>query len=97
MNGNGIFCVVEKRGAEQGGAIFIKLILLDGTARLFAPAPQTLAEDDGVRRFYEPGEAGRSEADIDARLAKERRFDSDLWIISVEDRDGRHFLDDVLV
>jgi hypothetical protein len=32
-------------------------------------------------------------AETEARLAKERRFDPDLWIVEVEDRDGRSFLD----
>ena len=33
---------------------------------------------------------------VESRLAKEGRFDSDLWIIEVEDREGRHFLDTYL-
>jgi hypothetical protein len=33
----------------------------------------------------------------DAFLAREAEFDSDMWIIEVEDRRGRHFLDDSLV
>ena len=97
LNAQNVFCVVERRGAEQGGAIFVKIVSRDGTVRLFAPAPQNLLEDDGVRRFSELTRPGQSEADIDARLAKEARFDPDFWLISVEDREGRHFLDDVIV
>jgi len=37
-----------------------------------------------------------AEADIEARLTKEIRFDPDLWIIEVEDRAGRNFLDNVV-
>ena len=37
------------------------------------------------------------EADIEARLARETRFDSDVWIVEVEDRAGRNFLDDNVV
>jgi hypothetical protein len=36
------------------------------------------------------------EADIEARLTKEIRFDPDLWVIEVEDRTGRNFLDNVV-
>jgi hypothetical protein len=32
----------------------------------------------------------------DAFLAREADFDSDLWLVEVEDRQGRHFLDDQL-
>jgi hypothetical protein len=30
---------------------------------------------------------------VEERLTKEIRFDSDLWIIEIDDRQGRHFLD----
>jgi hypothetical protein len=33
---------------------------------------------------------------VEERLAREQRFDPDVWIIEVEDRAGRHFLDDVV-
>ena len=32
-------------------------------------------------------------ADAEARLAREVRFDPDLWIVEVEDRDGEPRLD----
>ncbi len=44
-NGEGAFAAVRRRGAEDAGAIFIKLNRLDGTAELFAPAPQTAFDD----------------------------------------------------
>jgi hypothetical protein len=31
---------------------------------------------------------------IDASIARQRGFDPDLWVIEVEDRDGRHLLDE---
>ena len=30
---------------------------------------------------------------MDAALGRQRRFDPDLWVIEVEDRAGRHLLD----
>ena len=32
---------MRKRGAEEAGAVFVKVALLDGTAMLYAPAPQS--------------------------------------------------------
>jgi hypothetical protein len=34
------------------------------------------------------------ERDVDASLSKQRGFDPDLWVIEVEDRQGRHLLDE---
>jgi len=35
-----------------------------------------------------------AEADVDATIARQRQFDPDLWVIEVEDRAGRHLLDE---
>jgi hypothetical protein len=93
-NSEGAFAAVVKRGAEEAGAIFVKVARLDGTADLYAPAPQSsFGEDDTGIRLFEPIFAAAPERDVDARLARERMFDSDLWIVEIEDRAGRHFLD----
>jgi hypothetical protein len=36
------------------------------------------------------------EPDIEAYLARQIRYDPDLWIVEVEDRAGRHFIDQLL-
>ncbi len=38
--------------------------------------------------------ADGGEAEVDAALARQRGFDPDLWVIEVEDRAGRHLLDE---
>jgi|SRR4051794_15751194 hypothetical protein len=91
----GAQAVLRRRGAEEAGAIFIKVSLLDGTGDLYGPAPQTAFDDEPTdRKFVSclPNPA-TAESDIEARLAREIRFDPDLWIVEVEDRAGRHFLD----
>jgi hypothetical protein len=92
----GAFAVVRRRGAEEAGAIFVKVSKLDGSAELYAPAPQSVFEDarPDDRRFVSalPAQQG-SEAEVEARIARELKFDSDLWLVEVEDRAGRHFLD----
>ena len=34
------------------------------------------------------------ESDLDRAIARQRGFDPDLWVIEVEDRLGRHLLDE---
>ncbi len=90
----GAFATLRKRGAEEAGAIFVVLDCLDGRLAVFGPAPQSEAGDDGVRRFKRVHDGewidGASAAQI---VARERKFDSDLWIVDIEDRQGRSFLD----
>lgn len=93
----GASAVVVRHGDDDAGAIFIKVNRLDGTCFLFGPAPAGLSGAESDRKWVgllSPG--GVAEADADAFLAREASFDSDLWLIEVEDRMGRHFLDDQL-
>lgn len=91
----GAFAAVRRRGAEEAGAIFVKVARLDGTAALYGPAPQSEIEESfPADRMFAPVVAdGAPEADAEARIAKEVRFDPDLWLVEIEDRAGRSFLD----
>lgn len=81
--GLGGFAAIEHRGADAAGAIFIRQRHRDGTETLYAPAPQMMVEEDGERRFEKRLE--KVERDIiDEALARERRFDSDLWLVELE-------------
>jgi hypothetical protein len=84
--------VVVHRGDSDAGTIFIAILRLDGTADLYGPAPAGLATDDGERRFERLAER-KSEQDVADRIARERRLDSDIWVVEIEDRDGRSFLE----
>jgi hypothetical protein len=95
----GAFAAVRRRGAEEAGAIFIKLNRLDGTAELFSPAPQAVFDEahPSDRAFTRSlGEAPVPEAKVEERLVREIRFDPDTWIVEVEDKAGRHFLDNLV-
>jgi len=95
--GAGAMATVVRHGDDDAGAIFIKVNWLDGTASLFGPAAAGLASPFGERRWSRCFQAERvSEAEVDARIGRETGFDSDLWLVEVEDREGRHFLDDWL-
>ena len=92
----GIFAAVRRHGADEAGAIFIKVNRLDGNADLYGPAPQaTFDEAQPTDRAFTPALKTLSapEADVEAYLARETRFDPDVWIVETEDRNGRHLLD----
>src|SRR3981189_22309 len=91
----GIVGAVRRRGAEEAGAVFVKVALLDGNAMLYMPAPQAVYDDSRpIERIFTPNSpAPVPEQSVEERLAREIRFDPDAWIVETEDRAGRHFLD----
>src|SRR4029079_17426117 len=85
----GAFAAVRRRGAEEAGAIFIKLNRLDGTAELFGPAPPSAFDEvnlSGRPSSRSLGAAPVPESKVEDRIGREVRFDPDVWIIEVEDR-----------
>lgn len=96
----GVAAVLRRRGAEEAGSIFIKVSRLDGTAVLYAPAPQSAFDEARPLDRAFTATVGRkspaTEADVEAALAREIKFDPDVWIVEVEDRAGRSFLETVV-
>ncbi|MBB3018633.1 hypothetical protein FHR70_001687 [Microvirga lupini] len=88
----GLDAALRKRGSAEAGAIFVKVDHLDGTASLYGPAPQLFLDDSGERLFA-PILQGVMPLDVEERMTRELRFDPDLWLVEVDDRQGRHFLD----
>jgi len=78
---------VTAKGDATAGAVLVKLALLDGTARAYARQTD-LASGARVWVLLTDG----PEADVDALLRRERARDPDLWVIEVEDRQGRTLL-----
>ena len=80
---------VVSHGDDTAGAVMVKSNTLDGQARLF-------------QRGFDPASGSRcwdllaegGEGDIDGTSARQRAVDPDLWVIEVEDRKGRHLLDE---
>lgn len=80
----GGFAAVIKRGSSEAGAVFVILRDRMGGAALFGPAPQTsydTAKPD--ERFFLRHDLP-DEAALEARLEKEKRFDSDIWVVEIE-------------
>ncbi len=88
-----VVAVLRRRGAAEAGAIFVKVDRLDGSADLYGPAPQSLVDEDtGDDRLFTPIMQAASPADVEERIRREIRFDPDLWLVEIEDRQGRAFV-----
>lgn len=80
---------VTAHGDDTGGAVLVKLNTLDGQARAFTRSFDLMTGD----RTWVPLAEGE-ERSVDEAVARQRGFDPDLWVIEVEDRQGRHLLDE---
>lgn len=92
----GAFAVVRRRGAEEAGAIFVRICRLDGRSDLFGPAPQSTIDSGlGADRSFTPSlpELPAPDAAVETYLARELKVDPDIWIVEVEQPSGRNFLD----
>ena len=93
VNRDGVAAVLRRRGAAEAGAVYIKLDCLDGRAALLGPAPQMEADGLGDRCFLRLHKDGWIDpVEAEARLRREIEFDSDLWIVEVENRAGDAFV-----
>lgn len=85
---DGAFAVVVHKGDPRGGAVLVKVVnRRAGECRLYAAATR----GEGERIWMQPL-ASTAEADLDAYVDRQRRYDPDLWLVEIEDLQGRHFL-----
>ena len=80
---------ITKKGDATAGAVLVKLNTLDGRATAYQRSFDLMTGD---RTWVVLSEG--AEPDVDAALMRQKSFDPDLWVIEVEDRDGRHLLDE---
>lgn len=81
---------VVARGDATAGAVLVKMNTLDGQAEVFQRSFDLMS---GERAWVTL--AVGDEADVDASIAKQRDFDRDLWVLEVEDRQGRNLLEEI--
>ncbi|SLN45234.1 DUF1491 family protein [Roseisalinus antarcticus] len=79
---------VVARGDATSGAVMVKCATLDGRATCHE---RLMDLQTGGRRW--DCVVDGPEAEVDARIARARARDPDLWVIEVESREGRHLLD----
>lgn len=84
----GAYATVVKKGDERAGSVIVKAYdTSTRTARLYTEAFGT----DGDRLWIQPVTSDR-ESELDAYIARQRGYDPDLWVVEIEDRQGRHFI-----
>jgi hypothetical protein len=80
---------VTAKGDATAGAVLVKQSPLDGTACAWQRSFDLMS---GGRVWVVLSEG--PEAEVDDVIARQRKFDPDLWVIEVEDRTGHHLLEE---
>lgn len=84
---------VVRKGSEEAGAVLLKVSRLDGTCYLLEQARR--GEGDLV--WLKPLGDSVDDARAATYFERQLRFDPDLWIVEIEDRAGRSFVDEPIV
>lgn len=83
----GATATVVRKGDARAGTVIVKAYnTSDRTAQVYSEA----FGPDGERLWIQPLKG--TETEIDAYLERQRSYDPDIWIVEVEDRQGRHFI-----
>jgi len=91
---NNVSAMVVRRGDRDAGNVLIKLNLLDGRASVLEPAMGL----DGARIWMRvTGADPVDDAAAEAAIARSIKRDSDVWVLEIEDKAGRHFLSEPVV
>ena len=81
--------MVARKGDARAGAVLVKVVdRRKGEARLYSRATRG---EEGDTVWMEPVDS-HEESALDAYIERAARFDPDLWVIEIEDTQGRHFL-----
>ena len=89
----GAHAFLVRRGSEEAGALFLKLSRLDGTFVVLNQARR----GEGELVWTKPLGDNADDTAVTAYLEKQARFDPDLWILEIEDAQGRAFVDEPVV
>jgi hypothetical protein len=89
----GASAYVARRGAEEAGALILKLTTPDGNITVLSRATRGEGELVWMRPLGDSADL----ANAAKYFEKQIRFDPDLWIVEIEDRQGRAFVDEPIV
>jgi len=88
LRGENIPAFITAKGDATAGSVLVKINTLDGQARVFQ---RSFDLQSGERVWVEL--ASGAEADVEQVLTRQKSFDPDVWVVEVEDKQGRHLLD----
>lgn len=92
VNLSGAYSTVERIGDETRGDVLIKTRRPNGDVSLIGRAFSP--DDEMVFQYIRPENHIMTEQEASEYLKKRISYDADIWIIEIEDKEGRHFLEE---
>ena len=83
----GSFATVARRGDRSFGSVLVKVVNL-ATRQAYVLREAQSGEDT----VWMQPVTFDNEPELDQWIARQVKYDSDLWVVEIEDREGRHFL-----
>ena len=84
----GAFATVVRRGDMRAGTVIVKSYdTSTRSAKLYTEAFGA----DGERLWIQPV-TSETESELDAYIQRQIGYDPDIWVVEIEDRQGRHFI-----
>lgn len=88
----GSFAFIARKGHGQFGSVLVKVLnLRTREAYVLREAQSGLGEGGDETVWMRPVET-LNEPDVDSYIARQTKFDPDIWVVEIEDAEGRHFL-----
>jgi hypothetical protein len=85
---HGLYGAVLRKGAAEAGAIYVVINRLDGTVTVLGPPPGSAIDETGERLWSAVVPPVTSAAEVASFIARLAKFDPDIWVVEVEDREG---------
>ena len=82
--------VVARRGDGDAGGMFVRVNRLDGCSGLLV----SFTDMNGGRRWRVLAPHLTPDDQIDDMLGREIKRDPDMWVVEIEDKQARHFLEE---
>lgn len=90
---DGASAFIVRKGNEEAGAIILRIAKLDGTLLVLSQARM----GDGALVWARPLGEAVPEAKASEWCDRQVKYDPDLWLVEIEDRQGRAFVDEPIV
>ncbi len=87
----GAFAAIARKGHPEAGILIVKVVAGDGSALAYI---ETFSDKADIA-WRALADEFKPEMEIDTLIKRESNFDPDLWIVEVQDREGRPFLDGI--